>query len=550
MELNRIRIKRFKKINNVNINLSDLNILVGVNGSGKSSALQAIHLASCLMRQTNELRKDRTSPVSINELDYLPTNNYPELGNNASWGNMTGTPSSKVYFAFSDDDDEEKKAWCEFRSARNAGISVSGTAPGNISGLFRGTGKFFSAYIPGISGIPNQEQKQSKRVVLKACSFGDSNVYLRNVLNLLNSEEIQQVELWLKLLIDGPIAINVFHDEDKDLTISARVRLGSKEHPLELLGAGYLQLIQIFCYVLLFKPQILLIDEPDIHLHPNVQEKLSSVLSKIAKDRGIKILLTTHSPFIVRGAPIDTNIFWMEKGAIKNANRQAIELALGWGAFGKKIIIVSEDKKIELLRKIVSQWPEIDKFVTFHPGRGYKTLLTCDQAKELHEALGKKYKLVMHRDRDSLTDDEVINLTQEYQADGIFLWFTELSDIESYFCSPEYICDLIDCEQVVAEQYLDEVLAQNSVPIKNQFNSQRTTHNQELYATGGSPTNTDVWNMFQERPLKGAKGKYVFGQLKNKVPNNQFSEDEILTHIHALDLAITLKETLEGLLED
>ncbi|MCK5385403.1 MAG: ATP-binding protein, partial [Alphaproteobacteria bacterium] len=50
MELNSITVKKFKKIKKAKINLADLNILVGANGSGKSSALQAIHLASCLMR--------------------------------------------------------------------------------------------------------------------------------------------------------------------------------------------------------------------------------------------------------------------------------------------------------------------------------------------------------------------------------------------------------------------------------------------------------------------------------------------------------------------
>lgn len=549
MELTGITVEKFKKIGEAKIGLSGLNILVGINGSGKSSALQAIHLASCLMRQARELRADRTSPVSINELDYLPSDQYPELGHNLAWGNMTGTPSSEVSFNF-DDEGVNKKAYCEFRSARNAGISVIGAAPGRTLNLFRGAGKFFSAYIPGISGIPNQEQKQSKRVVLKACSFGDSNVYLRNVLNLLEKKDIQQVQRWLRELIDGPITIKVSHDEDKDLTINARVRLGGKEHPLELLGAGYLQLIQIFCYILLFKPQILLVDEPDIHLHPNVQEKLSTVLSKIAKDRGIKILLTTHSPFIVRGAPIDTNVYWMENGEINDANRQAIELALGWGAFGKKIIIVSEDKNIALLRKIVSQRPEIEKFVTFHPGGGYTNLLSPEQSEELHKALGGKYKLVIHRDRDSLTDDEVACLVNEYAADGITLWFTEQSDIEAYFCLPEFIRNLSGCSQADAESYLGEVLSQHALTIRDQFGKQRRAHNRELYAAGGGPTNGDVWDSFQARHLTGAKGRFVFGQLKNKIPDNKFSEDEVLNHSMSVEVAGTLKEAFAELLGD
>jgi hypothetical protein len=65
------------------------------------------------------------------------------------------------------------------RAARNAGISVQGELPELVRTQFRGVETFFSGFIPGISGIPNVEQKNSRRVVLKACSFGDSNVYLR-----------------------------------------------------------------------------------------------------------------------------------------------------------------------------------------------------------------------------------------------------------------------------------------------------------------------------------------------------------------------------------
>ena len=91
----------------------------------------------------------------------------------------------------------------------------------------------------------------------------------------LTDDEVSNIEAWLNELI-GTIKIRVSHDAEKDLTISADVEIEGKSIPLELLGMGYLQLIQIFCYLLLFRPKVLLIDEPDIHLHPNVQEKLLS----------------------------------------------------------------------------------------------------------------------------------------------------------------------------------------------------------------------------------------------------------------------------------
>lgn len=547
MELTKIKIKKFKKIDAIELPISDLNILVGSNGSGKSSILQATHLASCLLRQAPRVRSDGTSIVNVKDLDYLPSDEYWRLGHGADWGNQKTSPQSEMTFVFSDGDGDVVVS-CQSRAARNAGISVTGILPEEVRSLFRGQNKYFSGFIPGISGIPNQESKQSKRVVMKACSFGDSNVYLRNALNLLTPEDVQKIESWLNSLM-GDVSIKINFSEDKDLLINAEVTLNGLTHPLELLGTGYIQLIQIFCYVLLFRPKILLIDEPDIHLHPNIQEKLASSLAQIAQEMDVKILLTTHSPFIVRGAPIGTNIYWLENGKLESDSREAVELALGWGAFGKKIIIVSEDKNISLLKKLVSQWPEIERFVTFHPGRGYKNLLKLEQAQELHAALGGKYKLVIHRDRDSLTDNEVTLLTQDYTSEGILLWVTEQSDIESYFCLPEFICDLTGCTQQDAEQYRSEVLNQHAQPIRDQFSSQRQAHNQELYAAGGSPENNIVWGEFQNRHLKGAKGKYVFKQLKNKVPDNQFSEESILNHTIGIEMAETLKSTLEGLLE-
>jgi ABC-type branched-subunit amino acid transport system ATPase component len=549
VKLSKIKIETFKKIREIEIGTGSLNILVGANGSGKSSILQAAHLASCLLRQADRIRTGTgTSTVAVMDLDYLPTDEYARLGHGESWGNKRNTPSSKVTFTFEDDAGQEVKALCEARAARNAGISVSGHLPEEVRSMFRGQDTYFSGFIPGISGVPNSESKQSKRVVLKACSFGDSNVFLRNALNLLDTSDLRQIEEWLGRLM-GEVSISVNFEEEKDLNIKAEIRIEGNSHPIELLGTGYLQLIQIFCYILLFRPKILLIDEPDIHIHPNIQEKLGAILSSIASEKELSVILTTHSPFIIRGAPLNTNVYWIDNGALVNESREATEIALGWGAFGKKVIIVSEDKKLALLKKIVSQWPEIEKYVTFHPGQGYKNLMKREQAIELYEALGRKYKILVHRDRDSLTDDEVSQLKANYSAEGVKLWFPEESDVEAYFCFAGFIEYLAGCSYDEGQDFLEQVLSRNSVPGKEQFEKQRKAHNEELYSGGGSPQNDDIWSDFQSRPLKGFKGKSVFNKLKDKIPGNKFSAEKVISCNMDVEVADSLKYTLEELVD-
>ena len=258
----------------------------------------------------------------------------------------------------------------------------------------------------------------------------------------------------------------------------------------------------------------------------------------------MKVLLSTHSPFIVRGAPVDAKVYWLQEGAKNSEDRLAVELAIGWGAFGKKAILISEDTNLGHLRKIIAQWPEVDRNVAFYPGSGFKSLPTPNQAKEIHDALGGKYKIIVHRDRDALTDAEVARLVADYQAEGIHLWFPQEADVEAYFCQPIFIEAFLGCTLAEADVFLNGVLG-NQQPIREQFNSQRAALNQELYKHGGSPTNDDVWNEFAVRPLKGAKGKHVLGQLQNSIGQHKFSKSLILGSNLNGQVALDLKHKIE-----
>ena len=239
---------------------------------------------------------------------------------------------------------------------------------------------------------------------------------------------------------------------------------------------------------------------------------------------------------------------WLSDGEAVAQDRPLVELALGWGAFGKKVIVVSEDAKNELLKKLIKQWPEIDNLVTVLPGRGYRHLPTKEEAQELRASLGNKFKILVHRDRDSLTDAEINTLKNDFADDGIRLWITDQSDLEAEFCDTGFLSALTGAPVNECQTWIDEICAQHQVPINEQFVAQRAAHNEELYKAGGSPTNADVWAALQALPLKGSKGKFIYKQLKNKVPGGAFSETSVNNLEIYPERAISLKANLQDLL--
>ena len=74
-------------------------------------------------------------------------------------------------------------------------------------------------------------------------------------------------------------------------------------------------------------PRLLLLDEPDAHLHPSMTTQFLDVISEVLVNRyGIRVIMTTHSPSTVALAP-EGSVFQLERGSptvVKVDQRQSI----------------------------------------------------------------------------------------------------------------------------------------------------------------------------------------------------------------------------------
>lgn len=473
MKINSVQIKNFKAIQMANIPLTDFTVLVGTNGSGKSSILQALHW----MLQSGRNMKVSPSKIgkaaTLSELDatYMPSPEYKNSSHSIEYGNRSESPKMEVTVHANISDGEENPQHIEapmwIRSARNEGLSVHVPSANSFVGIMRAP-REISAYIPGLAGIPLSEEKRSKRVVERQAAAGDANTVLRNVLDLLRTTTtanggngLKEVE---RLVSDvfGEIIIAVNFDEKKDFKIQANFQTKDMKEadpkrfkPLELAGIGFLQVIQIFAYLVYFRPRLLLVDEPDSHLHPDMQERLVDVLIRTAKEYDSQVIMTTHSPSVVRGLSSEANLVWMRDGQVVGHHTDEIRRDMGWGLLDKSILLITEDKKISMLNSIMAQWPELDRKTAVWQVSGSSSLPHASSLKALKALLGDHMKIVLHRDSDFMVQIERDSFCREYRNNGISVWLTKGSDIESYWTFPQVLSLIFGVDEARATDILN-----------------------------------------------------------------------------------------------
>ena len=481
MQLIEVTIRNFKAIEETTIPFAKrMTVIVGANGSGKSSVLQALHWIFQSGRnlavktnavKNNDFRQSDGSTLSERDATYMPSPEYRNAGHGAEYGNKKRTPQMEVEVSATDAEGNALQASMWIKSARNEGLSVHVPSNNTFVQVLRDQSKEFSSYIPGLAGIAPVEEKRTKLIVHRQAAAGDANTVLRNVLLLLK-EITHDGKTGLDILQDyvssvmEPINLFIDFDEEKNQVIQASFQTqamrsadNTRKKPLELAGIGFLQVIQIFAYLIYFQPVLLLVDEPDAHLHPTAQERLVNVLAKAAENFGTQVILTTHSPSVVRALPNDARVVWMKDGNVQPEGDTSGRQLMGWGLLDKRILLLTEDTKTGMLRSILSQWPELERAVAIWPLHGSGKLLDPDGCASLQSLFGNGMKIVLHRDRDFMMPAEAEAFVKPYADKGISVWLTRHSDVESYWADKEMIEAYFGIDDESAERLLEAALS-------------------------------------------------------------------------------------------
>ncbi|MCT7653839.1 ATP-binding protein [Oceanimonas sp. NS1] len=84
--------------------------------------------------------------------------------------------------------------------------------------------------------------------------------------------------------------------------------------PLDSIGTGLLQVIQIFAYIEYFSPKIVLLDEPDSHIHPTKQKELArELIKRVESNPDMKVVFSTHSRYILESLENHAKVVHFQK---------------------------------------------------------------------------------------------------------------------------------------------------------------------------------------------------------------------------------------------
>ena len=69
--------------------------------------------------------------------------------------------------------------------------------------------------------------------------------------------------------------------------------------PLTLASSGIAQIIGILLPLRVWRGRLLIVEEPEVNLHPNLQLEVAEYLAEASRSRNIRIFLTTHSHYLL-----------------------------------------------------------------------------------------------------------------------------------------------------------------------------------------------------------------------------------------------------------
>lgn len=272
-----------------------MNVLIGQNGSGKSIVLKSIHALITVSRTgivgKSEMylgRYCKTNSQLSYRLDCSP--NGQTIEGDIKWDSKGNLISAKP----------------------NNHAPTQAALQSNLLSLFKSPS--FVMIEPNRGEVKQQPVQQVETHSWRGSSTQDRFNRMQHLFYCVNNAEPS----WTKSIQDN---LNKFFCQNNQKTIAMYTRSRAVQdtnnqaidvenngrlHELLLSASGCLEILFIVAETTLIKDSIVVIDEPELHLHPAAQDMLSKYLYYLTTPEGggNQVIIATHSLHMMYGHPM------------------------------------------------------------------------------------------------------------------------------------------------------------------------------------------------------------------------------------------------------
>jgi predicted ATPase len=560
--IHKLSLKGFKGFRNFSAVFRSSAVMVGPNNAGKSTLVSALRTSGLMLEyaarhRAQASRQHNGNPVMVHyfsrEQFGLDDENirFDLLDAEASFVLMLDGQArlTAVWPADSEDD--------PFFYLQSSGGVIHET-PASVRTRFRSIG-----VVPSVVPLEPRERILSPEYIRKNLGGRLSSRHFRNQLLLMMDADADELQGFLDLVAEWLPEIELEMPQAQRNLDESSIDLYYTEdrRPREIAWAG--DGLQVFLQLLwhihrLRKASTLILDEPEVYLHPDLQRRLVQVL--VAS--GQQYLLATHSPEIVAEAP-QQDLLWVDRKrrSARRVDDEGIlaDLSASIGSpfnlglarvLRTKVAVFVEGHDMTVLRRLASV-ADLDALsreqgVAFVPLGGVAKHTALEGFSWLaNEFLGSAVRGYVVLDRDYKTDDECHALRDRIRswALGCHIW--RRHELENYLLAPALIGRLtelsVDEAKAVLEQALElvkeEVFAgvfgSRSRPLREQGKSDKTVaqlcraelnerwvdYDARLALCPGKETLSALNGLLQERGKKALTTRQLCaGMLADEIP--------------------------------
>jgi energy-coupling factor transporter ATP-binding protein EcfA2 len=584
MKITSIEFRNYKAFKHYSLVLQPMSLLVGPNNCGKSTVIDAFKILSVALRRARTKKPD----IVIGP-------------NGRAYGYEVSTDVLAMSLENSHTDYSEAETTITFRLSnanrlelyfpRGGGCRLlaipEGKAVATVA-AFKAEYPVSVAVVPVLGRVEHEERLLERETVQRNIETHLASRHFRNYWYYYpqNFEEFAGTvaATWPGMQVLPPELIN-----DKPQRLSMFCLESRITREIFWAGSGF----QIWCQLLTHVVNgrgstVLVVDEPEIYLHPDVQRQLVGILRQSGSD----VVMASHSPEII-GEADPSEIVLVDKKRRSGQRLRDVDavqmvldqigssqnITLTRLARNRRVLFVEDEYDFGVIRRFARRlgYSELASGtdVTAVPSNGFSSWERVQALGwGIPRTLGRDLLIAVIYDRDYWSDEQINEIATKLQADTAFTHFHGRKEIENYLLVPSVFTRALieavmerkergelDNPEMPTEQGVRALLAEITDPQKSQVQAQYIARRQDFFRKAHSKLDPatiaqemlqvieNKWRTLETR-MEIISGKEVLAALRQKVRllfSVNVSDHRIISSFRLDEVPQDLKALMEGL---